>query len=138
MYVKSDLGLQILQAHGIAISISGTVTEASSQVIPLAPQQMHNSAPELTYKGIINTYDAIVFQTMYAGSTNRDQARLLSAQDVEGLRAHQKQWLGTFEQHAIDVGEALLKDGAERWNRAKRERRPFQNSETAIGIALAT
>ena len=57
---------------------------------------------------------------------------------VEGLHAHQKQWLGTFAQHAVDVGEALLKDGAERWNRAKRERRPFQNSETAIGNALET
>ena len=48
---------------------------------------------------------------------------------VEGLHAHQKQWLGMFAQHAVDVGEALLKDGAERWNCAKRERRPFTNSE---------
>ena len=48
---------------------------------------------------------------------------------VEGLHAHQKQWLGVFAQHADDVGEALLKDGAERWNCAKRERRPFTNSE---------
>ena len=48
---------------------------------------------------------------------------------VEGLHAHQKQWLGVFAQHAVDVGEALLKDGAERWNCAKRERRPFTNSE---------
>ena len=47
---------------------------------------------------------------------------------VEGLHAHQKQWLGMFAQHAVNVGEALLKDGAERWNRAKSERRPFTNS----------
>ena len=57
---------------------------------------------------------------------------------VEGLHAHQKQWLGIFAQHAVDVGEALLKDGAERWNRAKREQRPFPNSETAIGNAFET
>ena len=42
---------------------------------------------------------------------------------VEGLHAHQKQWLGVFAQHAADVGEALLADGAARWNQAKRDRR---------------
>ena len=41
---------------------------------------------------------------------------------VEGLHAHQKQWLGTFAHHAPDVGEALLKDGACAWNRAKHAR----------------
>ena len=48
---------------------------------------------------------------------------------VEGLHAHQKQWLGIFAQHAVDVGEALLKHGAERWNRAKRDRKPCTDSE---------
>ena len=38
---------------------------------------------------------------------------------VEGLHAHQKQWLGMFGQHDCEVGAALLKDGAWRWNRAK-------------------
>ena len=38
---------------------------------------------------------------------------------VEGLHAHQKQWLGMFGQHDCKVGAALLKDGAWRWNRAK-------------------
>ena len=41
---------------------------------------------------------------------------------VEGLHAHQKQWLGAFAHHGSDVGEALLKDGACSWNRAKRAR----------------
>ena len=39
---------------------------------------------------------------------------------VEGLHAHQKQWLGVFAQHERCVGEALLKDGAWHWNRNKR------------------
>ena len=38
---------------------------------------------------------------------------------VEGLHAHQKQWLGMFGQHDCEVGAALLKDGAWKWNRAK-------------------
>ena len=38
---------------------------------------------------------------------------------VEGLHAHQKQWLGMFGQHDCEVGNALLKDGAWRWNRTK-------------------
>ena len=46
---------------------------------------------------------------------------------VEGLHAHQKQWVGTLAQHAPDVGEALLKDGALRWNRAKHANRLVEN-----------
>ena len=42
---------------------------------------------------------------------------------VEGLHAHQKQWLGIFGQHDCEVGAALLKDGAWRWNRAKSKAR---------------
>lgn len=38
---------------------------------------------------------------------------------VEGLHAHQKEWLGTFGQHAPDVGSSLLTEGALRWNRNK-------------------
>ena len=41
---------------------------------------------------------------------------------VEGLHAHQKQWLGIFAHHTTEVGEALLKDGACRWNRDKLKR----------------
>ena len=39
---------------------------------------------------------------------------------LEGFHAHQKQWLGTFGHHAVDVGEALLAEGAVRWNRKRR------------------
>ena len=35
---------------------------------------------------------------------------------VERLHSQQKQWLGIFAQHDTIVGEALLKDGAWRWN----------------------
>ena len=38
---------------------------------------------------------------------------------VEGLHAHQKQWLGVFAKHERCVGEALLKDGAWHWNQKK-------------------
>ena len=34
-----------------------------------------------------------------------------------------KQWLGIFGQHECEVGAALLKDGAWRWNRAKSDAR---------------
>ena len=55
---------------------------------------------------------------------------------VEGLHAHQKQWLGTFAQHTVDVGEALLRDGAERWNLAKSERTPSVHSAGYDGRSL--
>ena len=57
------------------------------------------------------------------GERFRAVRSLRGTSPVEGLHAHQKQWLGIFAQHASDVGEALLKDGAERWNQAKRDRR---------------
>ena len=39
---------------------------------------------------------------------------------LEGFHAHQKQWLGTFARHAEEAGQALLNDGAARWNRKRR------------------
>ncbi len=52
----------------------------------------------------------------------RSVRSLRGTSPVEGLHAHQKQWLGTFAHHAADVGEALLRDGACSWNRAKHAR----------------
>lgn len=38
---------------------------------------------------------------------------------LEGFHTHQKQWLGSFAQHASDTGQMLLSDGALRWNRKR-------------------
>ena len=38
------------------------------------------------------------------------------ASALEGFHTHQKAWLGPHARHAGDVGEALLADGALRWN----------------------
>ena len=44
---------------------------------------------------------------------------LRGTSQVEGLHAHQKCWLGQFGQHGRSTGQALLKEGAYRWNRSK-------------------
>ena len=36
---------------------------------------------------------------------------------LEGFHAHQKRWLGHMATHAVEAGEALLRDGALRWNK---------------------
>ena len=46
---------------------------------------------------------------------------------LEGFHAHQKEWLGHRATHATDVGEALLRDGAVRWNRKRRGGTPFES-----------
>ena len=62
------------------------------------------------------------------GESFRSVQSLRGTSPVEGLHAHQKQWLGTFAHHAADVGEALLRDGACSWNRAKHARTPAIDS----------
>ena len=42
---------------------------------------------------------------------------LRGASRLEGFHAHQKEWLGPRGRHATTAGEALLADGAMRWNR---------------------
>ena len=38
---------------------------------------------------------------------------------LEGFHTHQKNWLGPLARHASDSGQALLTDGAVRWNRKR-------------------
>ena len=60
--------------------------------------------------------------TVIIGGTLFNSIRSLrGTSPVEGLHAHQKQWLGAFAQHERCVGEALLKDGAWHWNRKKQK-----------------
>jgi hypothetical protein len=49
---------------------------------------------------------------------------------LEGFHAHQKQWLGTFSHHAVDAGEALLEEGAVRWNRKRRNEAATEQNRT--------
>ena len=39
---------------------------------------------------------------------------------LEGFHTHQKSWLGASATHKSDIGMALLRDGAARWNRRRR------------------
>ena len=38
---------------------------------------------------------------------------------LEGFHTHQKSWLGASATHNGDIGIALLRDGALRWNRKR-------------------
>ena len=38
---------------------------------------------------------------------------------LEGFHSHQKEWLGQRAIHSVEAGEALLRDGALRWNRRR-------------------
>ena len=40
---------------------------------------------------------------------------------LEGFHSHQKEWLGLRAQHCKESGEALLMEGAVRWNRKRRQ-----------------
>ena len=46
---------------------------------------------------------------------------LRGASALEGFHSHQKRWLGTLAQHSEEGGQALLADGAIRWNRKRRQ-----------------
>ena len=60
-------------------------------------------------------------QTMRVGSEVFRLARSgRGSSSLEGFHAHQKQWLGAFAHHGADAGEALLAEGASRWNRKRR------------------
>ena len=60
-------------------------------------------------------------QTMRIGAEDFSITRpSRGSSSLEGFHAHQKQWLGTFAHHAVVSGEALLADGAVRWNRKRR------------------
>ena len=54
------------------------------------------------------------------------------ASALEGFHAHQKSWLGTLAHHAVDAGEALLADGALRWNRRILGHPDAQSNERSI------
>ena len=71
-----------------------------------------------------------------AGETFHEVRSLRGTSAVEGLHAHQKQWLGTFAHHAADVGHALLQDGAELWNRSKRARLIERNNAPQHGAGV--
>ena len=54
------------------------------------------------------------------------------ASALEGFHTHQKSWLGCLARHAGDAGDALLADGALRWNRRVRENRDGDGRQSAI------
>jgi len=51
---------------------------------------------------------------------------------LEGFHTHQKNWLGNLARHASDAGEALLTDGALRWNRRGSDHGCPAEKETSI------
>jgi len=46
---------------------------------------------------------------------------LRGASALEGFHAHQKAWLGPLAHHCKESGQALLAEGAARWNRKRRQ-----------------
>ena len=50
---------------------------------------------------------------------------------IDIVHVHQKQWLEIFAQHATEVGEALLKDGACNWNH-KKNKQPCAEEDTEV------
>ena len=51
---------------------------------------------------------------------------------LEGFHTHQKAWLGSLSKHSADAGAALLRDGAQRWNRRVRSRKSSAESTSSI------
>ena len=46
-------------------------------------------------------------------------ASMRGSSSLEGFHSHQKEWLGHRATHSVEAGEALLRDGAVRWNRRR-------------------
>ena len=57
------------------------------------------------------------------------------ASALEGFHSHQKQWLGLRAQHSAEAGEALLADGALRWNRKRRNEAACNTSAVPLVFA---
>jgi len=57
------------------------------------------------------------------------------ASALEGFHSHQKQWLGLRAQHSAEAGEALLADGALRWNRKRRNEAACNSSAVPLVFA---
>ena len=55
------------------------------------------------------------------GEIFRPVRTLRGASALEGFHAHQKTWLGPMAQHGKESGQALLAEGAVRWNRKLHE-----------------
>ena len=64
------------------------------------------------------------------GETFRSVVTKRGASALEGFHAHQKQWFGPFATFAAEAGNALLADGALRWNRKRRNQ--AEDEEGAI------
>ena len=58
---------------------------------------------------------------LIGGERFRTVTTLRGASALEGFHSHQKQWLGILAQHTEEGGQALLTDGALRWNRKRRQ-----------------
>ena len=56
---------------------------------------------------------------------------------LEGFHTYQKGWLGPLSKHSADAGAALLRDGAQRWNRRVRSRKsPAENISSIYAPGL--
>ena len=64
----------------------------------------------------LNSYGA----TMSVGGDDfQSVASMRGSSALEGFHSHQKGWLGQRAIHSVEAGEALLRDGAVRWNRKR-------------------
>ena len=64
----------------------------------------------------LNSYGA----TMSVGGDDfQSVASMRGSSALEGFHSHQKGWLGQRAIHSVEAGEALLRDGAVRWNRRR-------------------
>jgi hypothetical protein len=67
----------------------------------------------------LNRYGATM---SVGGSDFQTVASMRGSSSLEGFHAHQKEWLGHRAIHSVEAGEALLRDGAVRWNRRRSDR----------------
>ena len=73
-----------------------------------------------------------------AGDTREGSVRnARGSSALEGFHTHQKGWLGPLAKHSADAGAALLRDGAQRWNRRVRSRKsPAENISSIYAPGL--
>ena len=107
----------------------GALTTEATQVVwqSLKPHVEHNCVSEPTK---IETPTAAKNTVRIGGEVFDITRSRRGSSSLEGFHAHQKQWFGVFAHHAQTAGEALLTEGASRWNRKRRNEASEEKDRT--------
>ena len=107
----------------------GALTTEATQVAwkSLKPHVENNCVSEPTK---IETLAAMKSTVCIGGEMFDITRSRRGSSSLEGFHAHQKQWFGVFAHHSKAAGEALLAEGATRWNRKRRNEASAEKDRT--------